>query len=113
MSQYCVNFNYTNNSLIQANISDQIAEQGEWTSKLTESVSNGGGHTSGQVCGTAVKGSLKLMFLGGTHYKVNFEITSDGSISVTAQATVTSCTSILLKLETDIEGLTFSISLFT
>ena len=44
-----VNINYTNNSLIQANVSEQIAEQGEWTSKLSDAVSNGGGHTSGQV----------------------------------------------------------------
>ena len=44
-----VAIDYTNNSIVEATVSDQVAEHGEWVSKLSDDVSNSGGHTSGQV----------------------------------------------------------------
>ena len=44
-----VAIDYTNNSIVEATVSDQIAKHGEWVSKLSDNVSNSGGHTSGQV----------------------------------------------------------------
>ena len=108
MATYTVNVTYTNNSITQANITDQNVVNGSWINNLTTPVASSGGQTSGTLSGQQVEGSFTVKFLGGAKFIAKFKITMDGSVELSS--TPPSANGVTMEMNHRIAGNTVSVN---